>query len=146
MFEVKKSIFINRPQQEVFDFSTDPTNDPKWRESSISAEWTSEGPVRVGSTAHTVDKLMGREMESTNEVTAWDPPNEYGFKTVGGPMPFEATMKFESKGAGTQLTLSGQAEVGGFFKLAEGLVRQQLEKQIERDIKGLKAYMEGSQE
>jgi carbon monoxide dehydrogenase subunit G len=145
MFEFEKTILINRSPEEVFEFLTNPANEPKWRDSSISGEWTSDGPIGVGSTQHTVSKVLGREMETTSEVTVWDPPNEYGWKSVGGQMPFEATQKFESKEGGTQLTFSGQAEVGGFFKLAEGLVGKQLEKMMDKDMNGLKVYIEGSQ-
>ncbi|UCF27316.1 MAG: SRPBCC family protein, partial [Chloroflexota bacterium] len=93
-----------------------------------------------------VGRFMGRELESTSEVTVWDPPNEYGWKSVGGPIPFEANQKLESKEDGTLLTFSGWAELGGFFKVAEGLVGQQLEKQMDKDLTGLKVYMEGTHE
>jgi carbon monoxide dehydrogenase subunit G len=146
MFKFEKSTFINQSPEEVFEFLTNPANDPKWRDSSISGEWTSAGPVGVGSTQKTVGKIMGREMESTSEVTVWDPSSEYGWKSVGGQIPFEATQKFEAKEGGTQLTFSGQAEVEGFFKLAEGLVGKQLEKMMDKDMAGLKTYLEGSQE
>jgi carbon monoxide dehydrogenase subunit G len=145
MYKFEHSVYISRPQQEVFDFLTNPANDTKWRESAISGEWTSDGPIGVGSTQHTVDKLLGREIESTLEVTAWDPPRKVGIKTVGGPMPYEATQTFESMEGGTQLTFSGHAEIGGFFKLAEGLVGKQLEKQIDKDLNSLKQYMEGDE-
>jgi hypothetical protein len=52
-----------------------------------SAVWASEGPVGVGSLLRSVDKLMGRKIESTCKISAWDPPNEYGQKAVGGPVP-----------------------------------------------------------
>ena len=81
-------------------------------------------------------------MESTAEITAWDPPNLYGQKSIDSPFPFEFTMKLEPKENGTDLTMSGSAEPGGFFKLAEGLLRKQLEKQFSTDLKGLKLAME----
>ncbi|UCC86571.1 MAG: SRPBCC family protein [Anaerolineales bacterium] len=142
MFTFEKSIFIKRPPQEVFDFMGDPTNDPQWRDSAISAEWTSEGSPGVGSTVRSVDKILGRQMESTSEIIAWDRPHLWGQKSVGGPMPYEMTVKFEVKEQGTQLTVSGNVEPGGFFKIAEGLVRKQLEKQFETDLNGLKRVLE----
>ena len=57
MYTFEKSIFINRPPQEIFDFITNPANDAQWRSSSLSAEWTSEGPVGLGSTQRSVDKF-----------------------------------------------------------------------------------------
>jgi carbon monoxide dehydrogenase subunit G len=89
--------------------------------------------------------MLGREIESTSEVTAYDPPNTYGQKTLGGPVPFEFTVTFETEDGGTKVTMDGQAEAGGFFKLAEGLVRKQLEKQIETDFDGLKRVLESGQ-
>ncbi len=142
MFKFKKSYFIDRPQQEIFDYATNPANDTKWRESAVSAGWASEGPVGVGSKLRSVDKLLGREIESVSEISAWDPPNAYGQKAAGGPVPFEMTIRLEPEGSGTRLNVEGQAEVGGFFKIAEGLAGKQLEKQLDADFNGLKRVME----
>ena len=143
MYKFEKSVFIQRAQQEVFDFVSDPANEPQWQSGGGSSEWTSEGPVGVGSTQRSTTKFLGREIESTIEITVWDPPNEYTQKVLSGPVPFEANMKFEPKEDGTQIILSGQAEFGGFFKLAEGLVGKQLEKQLDNDLKSLKELLEG---
>lgn len=145
MVNLTKSVHVERPQQEVFEFLADPANDPSWRDSAISAEWMTEGPVAIGSRLKSVDKFMGREIESTSEVTAYDPPNEYGQKSIGGPISFEFKMRLEPDGSGTKVTMAATAEVGGFFKLAEGLVRKQFEKQIASDFEGLKRALEGSQ-
>ena len=142
MYTFEKNVLINLSQQEVFDYVTDPANEKKWRKGSVSGEWTSEGPVGVGSTQHAVGKFLGRNIESDTEVMVWNPPNEYGWKSVGGPIPFEVSMKFTAEGDGTQLSFSGQAELAGFFKLAEGLAGKQLEKQIDGDFKNLKDVLE----
>ena len=96
----------------------------------------------MGSTQHSVDKFLGRNIESDSEVTVWDPPNEYGWKSVGGPIPFELSIKFTTEENGTKLSFSGQAELGGFFKLAEGLAGKQMEKQIDGDFNNLKDVLE----
>jgi carbon monoxide dehydrogenase subunit G len=108
----------------------------------VSSEWTSEGPVGVGSTQHSVDKFLGRNIESDSEITVWDPPNEYGWKSVGGPIPYELSMKFTPDGGGTQISFGGQAELGGFLKLAEGMAGKQMEKQMDDDFNNLKAVLE----
>jgi uncharacterized protein YndB with AHSA1/START domain len=142
MYKFENEIFINLPPQEVFDYLTDPANDAKWRGSAVSAEWTSEGPVGVGSTQHSVDKFLGRKIESTSEVTFWDPPNQYSWKSLDGPIPYELTIKLTPKDDGTQLSFGGQAELGGFFKLAEGLAGNQMVKQIKGDFENLKDVLE----
>ena len=145
MITLEKSIFINRPPQEVWDFISNPANMTQWQGATESAEWSSEGPPGVGSTLRQVSKFLGRKIEGTSEVTAWDPPNEYGQKSVGGPITFEVTGKHEPKENGTQINVRFQAEVGGFFKIAEGLVGKQMEKQFDTDFGALKLILEAGQ-
>ena len=89
---------------------------------------------------------MGRKVEATIEITAWYLPNQLGFKSVSGPIQFEVTMKLEPKDNGTQFNQRGTAEIGGFFKIAEGLVAKQLEKQVAADFEALKQVLEAGQE
>jgi carbon monoxide dehydrogenase subunit G len=142
MLEIEKSIHISRPLQEVFEFVSDPANDAKWQGSTESAKWTSEGPPGMGSTIRQVGRFMGRDMSGTGEVTSWDPPNQLGVKSLTGPVPFESTTTFESKDNGTLITVKAQAEPGGFFRLAEGLLRRQVHKQFDEDFQSLKRLLE----
>jgi uncharacterized membrane protein len=139
MITVEKSIVINRPLQEVFDYVTNPTNNVQWQRSTQSAEWTSDGPPGVGSTYKVVNRFLWRTMESTAEIMAWDPPNTLSAKAVSGPIPFEATYKFEAQGDGTKMTFTSQAEIGGFFKR---LVSKQFEKQLDTSTNALKLVLE----
>ena len=143
MISFEKSFWTSKSPQEVFDYLSDPTNDAEWRESSVAAEWTSDSPHGVGSTYKSVDKLLGRNIEVTQEITAWDSPNQYGFKGASGPMSFELTMKFEAQDNGTKATISVEAQSGGLFKMAENLFAKQMEKQVSTDTAGLKRVMEG---
>jgi hypothetical protein len=51
-------------------------------------------------------------------------------------------MKFTPDGGGTQISFGGQAELGGFLKLAEGMAGKQMEKQRDDDFNNLKAVLE----
>ena len=143
MFKFEQSIWTTKNPQEVFEFLSEPTNDAEWRANSVSAEWISDPPHGVGSTYRAVDKLMGRTIEDVHEFTAWDEPNQSSFKSSSGPLSFEFTATLKPKDNGTQLTFSGQAELAGFFKIAEGLASKQMEKQIAADMDGFKRVMEG---
>ena len=134
--------FINRPVQEVFDFTIDPANAAQWQAGTKSARWSSAGPVGVGSVLHQVGKFLGREIETDAEITQWNPPNVWGQKASSGPLKFENTNKYESKDGGTLLVQSFQGEIGGFFKMAEGLAIKQVQKQIESDGQNLKKLLE----
>jgi uncharacterized protein YndB with AHSA1/START domain len=142
MAEFTVTTFIDRPPQEVFDFATNPANFPKWQSGAVSADWTSEGPVGVGSTMHSVSRLLGRELESDAEITQWDPPNLFGWKFNSGPIKVENTNKLEPKDGGTLLVQDFQGEVGGFFKIAESLAVKQIQKQVKTDGNTLKKVLE----
>jgi hypothetical protein len=142
MFEFKKSYFIDRPQQQVFDFISNPENDPEWRQSTISSKWISEPPIGVGSESKSVDKFLGRKLEYTSEITAWDPPSRFGTRVVSGPIPFEATFSLDTEDSGTRVWVEGQAEFSGLFKIAGGLIRRQFEEQMDYEFNTLKQLLE----
>jgi len=81
MYKLEKSVFINRPQQEVFDFVTNLANDAQYQSGLELSEWTSDGPPAIGSTHKVVRNLLERKVEAAMEVTSWDPPNQWGNKT-----------------------------------------------------------------
>ena len=143
MISFEKSFWTSKSPQEVFDYLSDPTNDAEWRESSVAAEWTSDSPHGVGSTYKSVDKLLGRNIEVIQEITAWDSPNQFGFKGASGPMSFELTMTFEAQDNGTKATISVEAQSGGLFKMAENLFGKQMEKQFSTDMASLERVMGG---
>jgi carbon monoxide dehydrogenase subunit G len=142
VYKIEKSILINRPQQEVFDYITDPAKSAEWQSGVSSGGWTSDDPPGVGSTFRSSARFLGRKIDSELEVTEWDPPNRVSFKIASGPVPAEFTNTLEAQGDGTLLSITSQAEFGGFFKLAEGLAGRQLEKQFENDMSTLKLMLE----
>ena len=50
MIEVGASVFIQRPIAEVFGIISDFENNPRWQSGMVEAKFTSDGPLRVGST------------------------------------------------------------------------------------------------
>jgi carbon monoxide dehydrogenase subunit G len=142
MVTFEKTVEINRPQQDVFDFISDPANDALYRSGVEFAEWTSEPPAGVGSTMRSVDRFMGREVETTSEFTIWDPPNRYAFKTVGGSFPAEFTLELEPTEDGTQVIMRGQIEFKGLLKLVEWILGHQIKQQAQGDFDRLKLLLE----
>ena len=142
MFKYEKSVFINRPQQEVFDFVTNLSNDAKWQASIESVRQISDGKIGVGSIFRYEAKLLGRKSDTEIQLISYDSPNGASVKAHNGPIPFENTYRFETQDGGTLVTLMGWAEIGGFFKIAEGLAAKQIEKQLETDTVALKKLLE----
>ena len=69
MKDVKLTITIDRPAYEVFDFTLNPENTPKWID-GIVREQSSETPTKLG----TVYKNQGQDGKwSEYEITAYEP-------------------------------------------------------------------------
>jgi uncharacterized membrane protein len=142
VIKIERSIFIDRPVPEVFDFMTDLSTIPQWDREVISAEWISEGPICPGSTYRVVTGFLGRKIELVVEITAWEPPNLRGVKALSGPFPMESTTTRVAQGDGTLVTETSETELKGAFKLAEGLLARQLGKDREKALAALKQLLE----
>lgn len=143
MIKVEKSIFINKPVEEVFNFVTAAGNYTKWQAGVTDVI---EGGARntVGSQFTEVRKFMGQEMRTTLELTEFVPNARWAAKVVKGPVPYEVNMTFQPVEGGTKVTTYVDGEPKGFFKLAEGMVAGQLEKSLAEDGQKLKEILEAS--
>ncbi len=142
MISVEKSVIINKPVEVVFAYVSNSANDPKWQAGIESV--IAEGPTTVvGAKWTEVRKFMGQEMKSTLELTSFVANQKFSTKVIKGPVPFEATVTFEASGGGTKVTTRIEGEPKGFFKVAEGALKGQLEKTLEEDSKRLKGILEG---
>ena len=142
MAHVEASITVNRPIAEVFAFVTDFSKAVQWQSGLIEAGVTSSGPVGVGSTFKWIASFAGQKMDTGGQLTVWDPPNQYGYKTTAGPVPGGGGFTFKAEGNSTLVKQYGDFEPGGFFKLAEGLIMKQIEGQFQESVKKLKQVVE----
>ncbi len=145
MVKVEISEVINRPVEEIFEYITNPENDPKWQSGVIESEPTSKGPMGVGSTTREVRKFLGRRMESTFEITEYEPNRSVKQKSTSGPMAQDISIAFESVEGGTKVTLGGEGDSRGFFKLADPIVSRMAKRQLVADIANLKDMLESQE-
>ena len=142
MAKLEISITINRPIEEVFAFMNDPENQLLWWSGLVEIEQTSEGPIGVGTTYREVMQFLGRRIENTGEITEYELNKRNTVKTTSGPVPMEITGTFQPVEGGTEVTYGIDAELGGFFRLAEPLVVRMGKRQMEMELVNLKELME----
>jgi hypothetical protein len=143
MLTVEKSVFINKPVKEVYDFVSGDGNYTKWQPGVV--EVIEGGPRNtVGSSFTEVRKFMGQELRTTMQITFLEPYVKWVGKVIKGPVPYELTVTYEASNGGTKYTTKLVGEPKGFFKLAENLVAAQLEKGLTEDFLRLKALIEKS--
>jgi len=144
VYKFTKSVFINRSQKDVFDFLSDPVNMPKWQPALVSAEWTSIGTHDIGSTYRTQAKAIGGKAEYLLEITNWDPPNSYRYRSVKIPLPgsIESSYTLASKNNGTEVTWEVQIETAGLLKFVENMLGKQAEKAEGGNLDLAKQFLE----
>ena len=142
MASIKMSVFIDRPQQQVFEFLTNPENDLLWQESLISSEWVTDEPAGVGSKKRVTVRLFGFTLKATTQYTAWDSPTMYSFKSDDSPFSVTASTRLEPKGDGTQVTSEGTLEASGPLKLVVGMVARKAQKDDTANFEKLKQILE----
>lgn len=142
MLRMEKSIKINCTPEKAFAFATDLGNMSKWMVGFVESKILSDGPIGVGTTYMFVSKFLGQKMEMKSEITVWDPPERYEYKGVSSPFPLMGGYSFKADDGGTLATLFGEAEPSGFFKLAEGMMKNQMDKQLDDTLQALKKALE----
>ena len=142
MAKVDFSIVINRPVEVVFEFMSNPENEKLFRSDLIESVKTSDGPMGVGTTTREASKFMGMKIESTSEVTEYEPNKVITTKATSGPIPFTFKTTFAPVDAGTEVVTEFEGEIGGFFKVAESMVINKGMKQTKRDFAKLKDLLE----
>jgi uncharacterized membrane protein len=143
MVRIEKSVVIDQPVEQVFEFVINAENDPLWQTQIQESKATSDGPFGVGTTTAQTAQFLGRRIETTAEITAYEQDRSYAWKSISGPVPGEGQSIFEAVGEGqTKFTIIGDVDVGGFFKLAEPLVARSARRMMETNLANLKDLLE----
>ena len=142
MIEIENVVVIDRPVEDVFAYIADFDNVSQWAGPVTEAKKTSEGPVGVGSTFSQFTNFLGRRAESTIEVTEYVPHSRVSQKSISGPIMQEQSFLMEAVEEGTKVTLVGEVDTTGFFKLAEPVVSRILKRQVKTDSGTLKEMLE----
>ena len=122
MPDVKGTIEIGRPVEDVFTYLSDPSNVVKWESGVEVMELTSEGPIGVGSKGRRVETYMGRD-ESVWEVTEWKPNELVAMKYESDKFIGDGEYRTEAIDGGTRLSYRfGGKPKGMFFKLLAPVV------------------------
>ncbi|GHO66673.1 hypothetical protein KSC_055650 [Ktedonobacter sp. SOSP1-52] len=138
---VVKTVLINRPVEEVFAYVTDMCKVTEWTPAR-EIRPVNDVPMGVGARFLQAGEFLNQRMEFTTEVTHYEVPRLFGFKSLTGPVNLETTIIFEPIENGTRVTMMGEGEPGGMLKFARGLVSTMLDKQINAQLHKLKKNLE----
>ncbi|MCX6078795.1 MAG: SRPBCC family protein [Chloroflexi bacterium] len=142
MIDFEIGTLIDRPVEAAFAFLSNPLNLPRWQSMLAEIKPVATGPVGVGSKFSTKGERLGRKIDGLLEITEFEPPVKFGYKGSAGPMQVHGLITLKPAGTGARVLLKAHAEPGGMFKLAEGLLANQVKSQMEANLDRLKAVLE----
>jgi len=136
---------IYRPLKQVFGFVSTPENDFQWQYGTLGSAKLSEGTIGKGSVFRTIGHFMGRRIESTYEVTEFEPYKKYGFRSLTGPIHSHTIFTFEVFAGSTRVNITTEANPGDLFETSDGIVEKKAKKQYKENLALLKHVLETSQ-
>jgi uncharacterized protein YndB with AHSA1/START domain len=122
---IEHEIRIARTPADVFAYLTDPETLPLWQPTTLAVEREADGPFTQGERFEEVHKALGRELRSTVEVVAYDPPHVFALHVVSGAVPLDGRWELEGADGGTRLRFLGHGDVGGPLRFARPLLARQ---------------------
>lgn len=142
---IRTSITINRPINEVYAFWRNLENLPKFMNhlesvktlNSTQSEWTAKGPAGIG----TISWKAAIIKDQKEKLLSWQSLDEAPVKNFGKVL-------FKSVGNATEIevTISYRAPLGIAGQGAAKLLNPLFEKIVHDDIQGLKSYLETEKE
>jgi len=141
--KLEHTVVINRPVEEVFAFVSDYTNDDRYITGRLDTQMTTSGPIGPGTRFDTTNKFLGRRIESSMEVSEYQPNTKISSRSVKSPVQFTDCRVFRPEGSGTRVTVTLETDgTGGLFKLADPIVAKLSKRQMETDLATLKDLLE----
>ncbi|HEY1515431.1 MAG TPA: SRPBCC family protein [Solirubrobacteraceae bacterium] len=144
MKPVVVEIEIDRPPAIVWEYMENAEHNPEWLRNMRSARWTTDPPIRVGSRYEQLAHFLGKDVRTSFEVTALEPGSLITISSLpGSSFPLTITRELEPLGADRcRAKETAGGDTGGFYRVADPLMRLIVRRNIAGAYRGLKALLE----
>ena len=143
MPKVEHTIDIRAPIDRVFPALTDPRRSSEWNPNIIDVSQISSNPIGEGTTWRQVMSIAGRPANLLCRVVQFRPPYE-GILQITGDQRGQTCTRCMAIDGGTRVTQSLEFTLpGGLLgKAMEGMVRSQLQRELERTMERQRVALE----
>ena len=138
--EVSRQVEASAP--EAFEVISDFERNPSWQKGMRSCRWTTDPPLRVGSTYVQEAGFLGRTIESTFEVIEYEPGRRVKATTIAGSFPITFARTVTPSDGGARIDARIEGDASGFFRIATPLMRFMVRRSIEADYDRLARMLE----
>jgi uncharacterized membrane protein len=139
---VSDSVVIGRPVDVVFGFVADHENLPAWTVGVKRSRRLTDGPPAVGARYRVVGALLGRPVESSYQITAFDPGRGFDGTMTSPMLGFCEQYRFEHDQDGTRVSMSATVEPHGVFRFLSPIMAAGVRRQVRADHRRLKTVLE----
>lgn len=139
--DVRPEVVVRKPRAEVAAYMFDPANDLAWTGGITASRPDRPGPLVAGATVVRTAKFLGRTFDYGYVVTAHEPDRLIEMK-VEKPFPMTVRYELADVAEGTNVAIRATGSPGGFFSVAEPLMRWQVRRSIAADLGRLKKNVE----
>jgi len=140
---LSSEVEIDRPAPEVFAVVSDFSRNPEWQNGVVSASWTSEPPIRMGSTYDQVARFLGKDVVTKFVVTDYQPDRSISIKSVESSFPINVTRRVEPLSDHRCRVIANiEGDPSGFYRIFGPLLQWMAQRQVRGDYKRLKDMLE----
>ena len=126
----------------VFAFVADHQNLPAWTVGVKQSGRLTGGPPASGSRYRVVGTLLGRTIQSSYQVTAFEPGRSFERTMTSPVFGFSEQYRFEPEGQATRVSMTATAEPHGVFRFLAPIMTAGIRRQVRADHRRLKTILE----
>jgi len=144
MARCAKSIVINRPVDDVFEYMNDVRREPEWQPQLIEAEQSPAGPTAVGSRRRYVSEFMGKRLVNTYVVKIYEPNDRLVVETTkDSVLDASSEIRWEAVPEGTRVTMALDGRPKGALRFVPAsILESTFENEVVTTLKRLKERLE----
>ncbi len=144
MARCAKSIVINRPVDDVFEYMNDVRREPEWQPQLIEAEQSPAGPTAVGSRRRYVSEFMGKRLVNTYVVKIYEPNDRLVVETTkDSVLDASSEIRWEAVPEGTRVTMALDGRPKGALRFVPAsILESTFENEVVTTLNRLKERLE----
>jgi uncharacterized protein YndB with AHSA1/START domain len=122
MTEIRGTTYFERPVEVVFDFLTDPRNEPKYNPLILAARKTTSGPIGLGTRYVQQVKSFGRVGDVDIEIVEYQRLGHLAFDICSAGMQVRGDLLLAAEGSGTRVVWHWRLKPRGALRILAPLV------------------------
>jgi hypothetical protein len=142
LIQIISSTLVCQPIKRVFEFISTPENDFQWQYGTLASTRLPGKVNGPGACFQSVGNFMGQRIQTTFEVTEYEPTSRYGFKSLSGPLQSFTSFTFDIAKGYTQVKLSMQANIINMIEFSENVLEKKMKRQLKENLAMLKNILE----